>query len=352
MELVQKIQGMWNRSDMLHYVAKITKGGEKMKGKNIILCLCITISVILCGTGCGKEDKEVSGENAMSENTSNEEVTREDSSSEKISSEETLTEDTSSEDVSDVKLEIGETEQRELWTQTFVYPDNIDDTFVIDVCLPDEYDESIAYPVVYLTDCYWRREDYGSIKELYESGKTKEFILIGIGYPDDYDFDTIRERDLLREPDKFLTMIINGVIPYVETNYNIDAKDRTFCGASYGGYFMLYSLFQSDGLTKDVFKNYVLASPTFFERTDGISLDDYEDIYEKRTNVLNANVYLTVGEEEEESYFQIPIRNFVEKVQTRDYNGLNLTYKVYKGKEHYTVWVPTLLDGLEMYLAK
>lgn len=312
-----------------------------MKRKRSVTCLCIALFIILCGTGCGKKDEEV---------YENKVVNEEEISSENTSSENTSSEDTSSEETSEVKLEIGETQQRELWTQTFVYPDNIDDTFVIDVCLPDDYDESIAYPVVYLTDCYWRREDYGSIKELYQLGKTKEFILIGIGYPDDYDFDTIRERDLLREPDKFLTMIINGVIPYVESNYNIDAKDRTFCGASFGGYFMLYSLFQSDGLTKDVFKNYVLASPTFFERTRGNSLDDYEEEYGKRTNVLNANVYLTVGEEEEESYFQIPIRNFVEKVQTRDYSGLNLTYKVYEGKEHYTVWVPSLLDGLEMYL--
>jgi predicted alpha/beta superfamily hydrolase len=58
-------------------------------------------------------------------------------------------------------------------------------------------------------------------------------------------------------------MIVNGVIPYVEDIYPIDAKDRTFCGASYGGFIIVYSLFQSNGLTKDVFKNYVLASPTF-----------------------------------------------------------------------------------------
>ena len=322
-----------------------------MKGKSII-CVCITIIIILCVTGCGKEEKEVSGEKETIENTSSEEVKSEDSSSEEATSEEASSEEPMSEDVADVKLEIGETEQRELWTQTFVYPNNIDDTFVIDVCLPDNYDESIAYPVVYLTDCYWRREDYKSMKELYKSGKTKEFILIGIGYPDDYDFDTIRERDLLREPDKFLNMIINGVIPYVENNYNIDANDRTFCGASYGGYFMLYSLFQSDGVTKDIFKNYVLASPTFFERTNGVSLTDYEEKYGKRTNVLKENVYLTVGGEEEESYFQVPIRNFLETVQSRGYSGLNLTSKVYEGKDHYEVWVPSLLDGLKMYLAK
>ena len=218
------------------------------------------------------------------------------------------------------------------------------------MCLPDDYDENISYPVVYLTDCYWRREDYGSIKDLYQTRKTREFILVGIGYPDDYDFDTIRQRDLLNGADKFLAMIVNGIIPYVESNYHIDSGDRTFCGASYGGYFMLYSLFQSDGVTKDIFKNYVLASPVLFERTRGYTLDELEENYRKRTNVLNANVYLTVGADEEEDYFLIPIDSFVEKMKTRDYSGLNLTYKVYEGKEHYTVWVPSLLDGLKMFL--
>ena len=259
--------------------------------------------------------------------------------------------DTSIEDI-EIKLEIGDTEERENWTQTFIYPSNIDDTFVIDVCLPDDYDENITYPVVYLTDCYWRRDDYGSIKELYQSGKTKEFIIIGIGYPEDYNFDVIRQRDLLFEPDKFLSMIVKGVIPYVESNYKIDAKDRTFCGASYGGYFMVYSLFQSDGLTEGIFKNYILASPTFWEVTDGIPLEEFEENYFDRTNILNANVYLTVGEDEDEAEFLRPIDEFVEEVEGRDYQGLNLTYKVYEDKHHYNVWMPSLLDGLEMYLAK
>jgi len=252
---------------------------------------------------------------------------------------------------SDFKLDIGVTELQGLWSQTFVYPSNIDDTFVIDVCLPSDYDASVSYPVVYLTDCYWRRGDYAAIKELYESGKTKEFILVGIGYPDDYDFDTIRQRDLLREPDKFLNMIVNGVIPYIESNYKTDQDNRTFCGASFGGYFMVYSLLQSNGLTKDIFKNYILASPTFWESTDGKLLTDYESEYAENTDTLKANVYLTVGGLEGAYDFLQPIQDFVDTVTGRNYKDFNLTYKVYEGKDHYTVWVPSLLDGLTMYLA-
>lgn len=252
-----------------------------------------------------------------------------------------------------VEFGIGETEQKDLWTQTTIYSNIIPGAFVIDVCLPDDYDPSIAYPVVYLTDCYWRRENYGEIKELYESDKTREFILIGIGYPDNYDFDTIRVRELINDPDTFLSLIVNGIMPYVEENYKVDEADRTFCGASYGGYFMVYSLFQTDQITKDLFKNYVLASPTFFKRSYGQYLADYEEKYWNRGNrELKMNVYMTVGADEDEASFVRPFEKFVKRLEKRGYEGLNLTSKVYEGKEHYTVWVPSLLEGLEMFLAK
>lgn len=255
-------------------------------------------------------------------------------------------------EASAVKLEIGETQDKGIWTQTTVYPDNIDDTFVIDVMLPDDYDESIAYPVVYLTDCYWRRENYAELKELYESGKTKEFILIGIGYPDDYDFDTIRMRDLVDEPDKFLNMIITAVLPYAEENYHIDTTDRTFAGASCGGYFMLYSLFQSDGLTKDVFKNYLLASAVLTLETNGKAIKDFETRYFTNNDDLKANVYMTAGADEGTSDMLRPNQRFVKRMEERNCKSLNLTYEEYEGKEHYTVWVPTLLTGLEKFLAE
>ena len=248
------------------------------------------------------------------------------------------------------KLGIGQTEERELWEQTYVYPENIDDVFVIDVCLPENYDEKQMYPVVYLTDCYWRRGDYEAMRQLYVTGKTKEFILIGIGYPDDYNFDVIRERDLLVAPDEFLTMIVKGVIPYMETQFKVDSSNRTFCGASYGGYFMLYSLFQSDGLTQNIFRNYILASPTFWKSTKGESLNDLESEYSLRSKKLPANVYLSVGEFEEDAYFQQPIKEFVETVESRDYQEFQLGFQIYEGTDHYTVWVPTLLDGLTMFL--
>lgn len=115
---------------------------------------------------------------------------------------------------------------------------------------------------------------------------------------------------------------------------------------------MLYSLFQSDDITKDVFKNYVLASPTLLELSYEKNIEDYEKEYSEKTKVLNANVYMTVGGDEEEYEFLEPMQKFVDTVEERGYEGLTLEYKIYEGKEHYTVWVPSLLDGLTKFLAK
>ncbi len=323
-------------------------------------------------TACGTADKEIGTEAGTAadaagavtaEETAEEETAAETDTAEKAAAETDTTEtDTADESTADeaaaetdapaVKLEIGETVDKGIWTQTTVYPDNIDDTFVIDVMLPEDYDDSIAYPVVYLTDCYWRRENYAELKDLYESGKTKEFILVGIGYPDDYDFDTIRMRDLVEEPDQFLNMIITAVLPYAEENYHIDTTDRTFAVASCGGYFMLYSLFQSDGLTKDVFKNYLLASAMLTLETNGKAIKDFETKYFANNDDLKANVYMTAGADEELSYMLRPNQRFVKRMEEQNCKSLNLTYEEYEGKEHYTVWVPTLLTGLEKFLAK
>lgn len=249
----------------------------------------------------------------------------------------------------DDKFKIEDTVTKKSWTQTTVYSEDIGDYFVIDVMLPEDYDAKKSYPVVYLTDCYWRREDYNKLRNLYKHENIREFILVGIGYPDDYDFDTIRERDLTNGAKKFLEMIVKNVIPYAEQNYSIDSTDRTFCGASLGGYFMLYSLFQSDGITNGVFKNYVISSPVLQRETNGKTIEEIEEKYHEKNSSLEANVYMSAGALEPEDSMLEPVSDFVNTIESRGYEGLNISYKVYDYVDHYSVWVPTLLDGLRTF---
>ena len=152
-------------------------GGVGMKRKRILLGGIVCL-VALCGMGCtSTKEKVVSTETSSAV----ESVATVAANTESSESESTTEAESESEEVKFEKLEIGETEQKESWTQTTVSANNIGGYFVVDVCLPDDYDKNSTYPVVYLTDCNWRRGDYPEIKDLYQSGKTKEFILVGIG---------------------------------------------------------------------------------------------------------------------------------------------------------------------------
>ena len=233
-------------------------------------------------------------------------------------------------------LEITSQETVDGYERLYVYSEEMKDTYAIDIVLPSDYTPDKKYPVLYLTDGNWRRENY---KDLIK----KDIILVGIGYPDDYDVDTIRFRDLIDFPEDFLQFIVKDVVPYVEKEYSVDTEDQTLWGASCGGYFALYALFQSDGMTKDVFKNYLIVSPAFMYQTDEKSIQMLENEYYSRTKELPANVYMAVGGDEESGFLD-PFVPFANKLDKRGYEGLSVQYEVYPGLEHQTVWKPALMD--------
>lgn len=229
------------------------------------------------------------------------------------------------------------------YQRLYVYSEQMKDTYAIDIVLPENYTKDRKCPVLYMTDGNWRRENYPEIMEMSKNGEICDVILVGIGYPDDYDVNSIRFRDLIDFPEDFLSFIVDDVMPYVEKNYRVDTDDRTLWGASCGGYFGLYALFQADDVTKDLFKNYLIVSPALMYRTDGKQINQFENEYYGRAKELSANVYLAVGGDED-SEFLDPFEPFAKKLDARGYDGLWVQYQVYPGLEHQTVWKPALMD--------
>ena len=227
----------------------------------------------------------------------------------------------------------------------------IDGAFVIDIVLPESYDATKEYPVIYITDGNWRREDYADIMSLSKEGSIVDVILVGICYPDYFIVDEIRVREFLDYPENFLRFIVKGIMPYINENYSTNTENETLWGASYGGYFTLYSLLQSYDLTKDVFENYIFASPTFWCSSDNKTLFDYETIFFENSKELDVNIYMTVGGLEGEYEFLEPFAEFDEIFKSRNYEGVNYITKIYEGKDHYTVSKPSMLDGFQLFLA-
>ena len=231
------------------------------------------------------------------------------------------------------------------------------DTFIIDVSLPDSYDSASAsrYPVLYLTDGNWRRGQHSTLHTMAKNEGVQEMIIVGIGYPGSYDPNVIRVRDLIDRADNYLSFILHEVIPFVDSTYRTKPTERMLWGSSYGGYFAMYALFHCGDSTKDVFKNYIVASAAAFVNTpyhgQGLSLFDYESMMDAETHDLNISLYLTVGGNETQVFID-SFNQLVSLLERRKYHDFFFTSYMNPGKDHYTVWEPTLYEGVRMYLKK
>ncbi|MCX7983997.1 MAG: alpha/beta hydrolase-fold protein [Bacteroidetes bacterium] len=253
------------------------------------------------------------------------------------------------------KVESRQQHGESVYTSTVIYSSCVQDTFLLDVSLPCDYenDTTYYYPLVILTDGNWRRPQHSAIQVLSNSGVIRKVVIVGISYPDSYDIKTKRKRDFLSEAARFFCFIRDEVIPYLYRHYRL-TEERLLWGSSFGGYFVLYALFQDVRHTKKWFRHYIAASPAILELTplngNPMNLFAYEELYAQQCDSLPVNLYITVGSEEDKSRFYEPFKRFVEQVSRRNYRGLNFHWSIDSGKTHFTVWEPTLYDGLRMFL--
>jgi len=236
-------------------------------------------------------------------------------------------------------------------TEITIFDEEIGDTFVVHVSVPLGYSTDKSYPMVVMTDGVWRLSDHVEVRPMMKEGRIEDLILVSIGYPDGYDYQNIRDRDLVNDPESFLHFIADNLMPYLLENYSVDESKMTLTGHSYGGYWGFYSLLHSDTIGKNLFSNYVIASPALSARTGIASVDDYEELYYERSTALSARVYVTAGGEEPSPYV-IQIDDFVAMLENRDYQGLDMTYEILAGYDHNGVFKPTLINALLMFYGK
>ena len=132
--------------------------------------------------------------------------------------------------------------------------------------------------------------------------------------------------------------IVDNLIPYLEEIYSVNPENMTLTGHSLGGYWAYYALFH-------------IGSPSMWANTGGKFMSTYEDEYYNRTQTLNANVYVTVGADEDKNFI-FSIENFYNDLQERNYSGLNLTYEKIEGYDHNTVFKPSIKNTLLMFYKK
>jgi predicted alpha/beta superfamily hydrolase len=226
----------------------------------------------------------------------------------------------------------------------------VNDSIKVDVSLPSNYDsnQNKKFKVIYMTDGYWRREEHSTIHQMSDNKEIDQVIVVGIGYPDDYDFNNIRIRDLIINAGKLYSCIKEEVIPYVERKYRADSNDRTLWGSSYGGYFLIWS-FTEHFKQGELFKNYICASAALNPPYKHDDLIKKENEMWNNHKDLPVNLYLTVGGNETKEFID-SYNTITASIKSHNYSNFHFEFEIIPGTDHYSVWKPTLLDGLRKFL--
>lgn len=223
----------------------------------------------------------------------------------------------------------------------------------LNIYLPDGFDKSKTYPVVYLLDGS-ANEDFlhivGLVQFLTMTEKMPASIVVGIANVDrkrDFTFPTTIEQDKKDFPTtgssaKFITFIEKELQPYVTKNYRTGAS--TIIGQSLGGLLSVEILLQKPNL----FNNYLIVSPSLWW--------DNESLLAKAPALLAAQpdvprqVYVSVGSEGK--VMETDARKLAELLQAANKKNLNTSFLPLPEENHATILHNSAYKGLELLNAK
>ena len=235
----------------------------------------------------------------------------------------------------------------------------VNDDYYIYISLPDDYENSMrTYPVLYVLDGDVTFGMAASIARYLQIGEAiPELIIVGIGYGKtdespgnkrvrDYSPFSESGKDVANNESKFLEVMKNELMPYIESNYRTKARENTLSGYSLSGLFAFYTFLTEPGL----FKNYIIGSP--YLAVDNFKiLDVQEEVFDK-TEDIDARIFISVGSEESDEKYFNPIDEMVTRIEDKGYKSLKMETKVFDGGTHLLCPPEVLSYGLVSVFGK
>ncbi len=224
-----------------------------------------------------------------------------------------------------------------LTTFEFASP-SVGDSYLIRVHLPESFNASSTYPVLYQLD---GRTTTGSVIKSYNSlqrrGEIEEVIIVTI----DYIGRDERERDFTptSHPEfddsggaaNFLQFLTDELVPHIDNEYPTDVEfGNTLRGHSFGGLFAAFAMFEGN----TTFRNYIIESPSWWWDDNFAIGQEFE--YAQENNDLEVNTYFAVGEFEGATMkgsFEI-IRD---RLISRNYPNFTAQFEILSKQDHLDV---------------
>ncbi|MEO6721547.1 MAG: alpha/beta hydrolase-fold protein [Ferruginibacter sp.] len=229
--------------------------------------------------------------------------------------------------------------------------------YVLNIQLPGSYgsDTTRKYPVLYMLDGQWSFPVLRGIQGgLYYDGFVPEMILVGITWPDNYDANRnrdfspthIKEDSTSGGGSKFLNVIKEEVLRLVDSTYRTDPNNNMLTGGSYGGLFALYVVFHEPAL----FKHYIIGSPSL-DYDDAVTFK-FEKEYAARHRQLNARLFITSSEYEEEVDQTDYFNKLIKQIKAHNYKGLEMESLVVPKMSHASSGPYAWARGLQFIFRK
>jgi uncharacterized protein len=190
----------------------------------------------------------------------------------------------------------------------------------------------------------------------------KEAIVVGVSYSKGDDRTISRTRDYTptyspAEPNghssearkvsghakEYTAFLADQVIPLLQKNYRVDAKNKIFVGHSFSGLLGAYILVNRP----EVFSHYIIGSPSLWY--DNKVIFKMEEAYAKSHKSLKAHAMIYVDDNEGKTSSLEMVDNvllFEQVLRSRNYSGLKLDAEVIKDENHHSVFPGLLSKGL------
>lgn len=246
----------------------------------------------------------------------------------------------------------------------------------VTVALPASYTAQPrrTYPVLWVPDApLIMRSVVGLLDVLVLGNLAPEMIVIGVGSPPEEGLAGVGRRmmdfsppgkgyappglagerwsalapipEFPHQADDFLGLLVDEIRPKLAAEYRFSGEHALF-GHSAGGMFAAYSLFKRP----DAFQKMIIGSP-YLEGVSG-AVFATEAMYAAKHDDLKAKVFLGVGEREVDEYFVAISGNLESTARlsrtliARHYPSLDLSTRIFAGKDHYTVLPDVIISGI------